>query len=362
MSNFFDVIAYTISMQELIDQDFLVEPELKLIDFDVDDPSRLCTHLMHLYGSHRGQKGVVYLRTIQECLDFRNIFLGLGIKCEAVTSLLSGEKRDEILGGFRTNDTEILLTVDVLTAGVDFPSLQLLFMPYKVNSVTTYLQRVGRGLRPSYGKTKCTIYAGSFSPGVTKGFWEKVHKQILEQGRREYDDYLEEWEYSKETLNRQRYEWLERHIKFLKNIKEKGMDNIFNAARKKNFPKALLQDLLMNVPHNVYAGKALASEAQLKWVRQYLPEVPATLTKNEASGLIKSFKRMKGEIVPEQDIIQMGRFKGRQYDEVPQVYYHKLGQKNMRDPILVAYREHKRRIARKIELSKLNKIQGTPVV
>ena len=176
MTNMFDCVAYTISTQELIDMGHLVPPILNEIDFDTTDEADMYAKIIQVYRErHHKQKAVVFLRTIEQCDTLRNIMLQTGIKASAITSKFTGEGRDEALRFFRQGDgADVLITVDVLTAGFDSPNLRAIFMPYKVGSVTTYLQRVGRGLRPDKGKTHCDIYAGSNSPGIEPGFWEKI--------------------------------------------------------------------------------------------------------------------------------------------------------------------------------------------
>ena len=75
---------------------FLVAPRLKLTTFDVEDLGELCGHIARIYETHRGEKGIVYFKTIQECLDARSILVSLGIDCESVTSLMGSDRRDQI--------------------------------------------------------------------------------------------------------------------------------------------------------------------------------------------------------------------------------------------------------------------------
>jgi len=323
MSDFFEKISYTISMQELINQEHLVAPRLKLTTFDVEDLGELCGHIARIYESHRKEKGIVYFKTIQECLDARSILVSLGIDCESVTSLMGSDRRDQILEGFREDNVELLLTVDVLSAGVDFPSLRLLFMPYKVNSVTTYLQRVGRGLRPYEGKSECIIYAGNTSPGVTPGFWNKIQTTMLKQGQMVYDNYLDEFEFDKTALDKQRYRYLESIVDAYHNAKKRKMDVLAENVIDKAFPKELLGYLLKYEPYNVY-GDSTCSPAQLKWARQSVPDAPDTLSKNEASAIINASKRAKGWKPQDWEVIHSGKHEGRLYGEIPKTYFHKL--------------------------------------
>ena len=171
MTNLVDEVAYTISIQELIDQGFLVPPKLHMTPFDLTDQANIFSTIAHIYNQkHKGHKAVCYLKSIAEAKLCRQIMIDMGISCEAVTSKLTGEKRDKLLEAFRKGEgPDMLTTVDVLTAGFDSPNLRAIFMPYKVGSVTTYLQRVGRGLRPYTDKTHCDIYVGNKAPNIKIG-------------------------------------------------------------------------------------------------------------------------------------------------------------------------------------------------
>jgi superfamily II DNA or RNA helicase len=68
------------------------------------------------------------------------------------------DERREVLVRFARRELDVLTNVYVLTEGWDCPSVETIVLARGCGTLATYLQIVGRGLRASPGKTKCTLY------------------------------------------------------------------------------------------------------------------------------------------------------------------------------------------------------------
>jgi superfamily II DNA or RNA helicase len=348
MSNFFDVVAYTISMQELIDMGYLVRPNLNLVPFQAKDEAQVYKAVIDIYSkNHQANKdkAVVYCKTIKQAKDLRNILVEHGISSEAVTSKLTGKGRDDLLADFRNGDgPEILTTVDVLTAGFDSPNLAAIFMPWKVNSVTRYLQRIGRGLRPHPGKTSCEIYVGSDSPGVKKGFWEKVHKQTMNAGRREWDNLLDELEYGKDSMTADQYSWTMDTVNLAKDVKSKGMTGLYDMIIQKEIPQELLGNLISSPPVKSRYRKSNPATDKQKYYLQRIGVDATNLSSHEASSIIQADMEMKG-LVKKEDRVPAGKWEGTPFNKVPYMYWQILGKNCPQSATYQAYLTWKRRIS-----------------
>lgn len=353
MTNLFQCVAYTCSMQRLIDEGYLVEPKLHLTPFDTTDQAEMLATIIKIYKEkHNGHKAVVYLKTIEEAKLARNILVDSGISASAVTSELTGNTRDELLRDFREGrGPDILTTVDVLTAGFDSPNLRALFIPYKVGSVTTYLQRVGRGLRPDDGKEHCDIYVGSNSPGIEKGYWQKINKHMLNQGRdpSSYDNYLDVAEFAENDMSKEMYQWTMDVVNMAKDVKRKGMDGLFQQIITKKLPEDML-NIMINEP--VFAGHVKGSQvpATIKQ-RSYLSAngLPHDgVTKNEASAMIMAHKRANGWKPKEWEMVPQGAGKhaGKLIAEVPNAYWNHIRYKYPKSKAYQAYLNYKQMIGR----------------
>jgi superfamily II DNA or RNA helicase/HKD family nuclease len=75
--------------------------------------------------------------------------------------LLSGEsrstERDAALRALRTQEIQIIFTVDLFNEGVDVPEVDTILFLRPTESATVFLQQLGRGLRLSKDKECCTV-------------------------------------------------------------------------------------------------------------------------------------------------------------------------------------------------------------
>ena len=67
-------------------------------------------------------------------------------------------KRKEIFDGFKHNEFEILVNVDIATKGYDCPDIKVVALYRATQSLTLYLQMIGRGGRIFPGKTHFTVF------------------------------------------------------------------------------------------------------------------------------------------------------------------------------------------------------------
>lgn len=341
MTNLFEEVAYTCSMQRLIDEGYLVPPLLHETPFDTTDQAEMfATIVKILKEKHSGEKSVVYLKTIDEAELLRNILVDSGITSSAVTSRLTGEPRDNLLKLFREgNGPDVLTTVDVLTAGFDSPNIRALFIPYKCGSVTTYLQRVGRGLRPDKGKDRCDIYVGSGSPNIEEGYWENINQQMLNIGRKDYDNYLDAAEFAENDFSEEVYKWTMDVVNMAKDVKKLGMDGLFDMIVTKKLPESMLNIMINEAPTTTKKGaKTKISEPQ-KALLQSKGLYAEGLTKQEASAIIYAQKRSTGWTPDKSEIVQNGKHKGKHYSQVPPAYWGIVARKFPNSP---AYKEYKR--------------------
>ena len=97
MTNMFESISYTISMQELIDRGMLVPPILHNFPvIDKTDTFDIHKKIVSIYfNRHKDEKSIVFLKTINECVELENLFKSVGIKAKAVTSKFTGQQRYE---------------------------------------------------------------------------------------------------------------------------------------------------------------------------------------------------------------------------------------------------------------------------
>lgn len=206
-TGFYDDVAFQITMQELIDLKYLVPPVLKQIEFETDTSEKRCAIVLRTYMEYElGRKSIAFMKSKQECKMLCDAFSNEGINARVVTSDTNSIQRDKIFDEYENGDVDVLLSVDVLTAGFDSPKCSSAFM-FKTDSPTTYMQRIGRTLRPEdslsvkpeHTKQSGNVYLFGTAPEIQSGEFEKLHNTALKPKKRsdcetiqEVKDYLDD--------------------------------------------------------------------------------------------------------------------------------------------------------------------------
>ena len=177
MGTFFDSIVSEVTVQELIDQEFLVpavyygpsEPDLSKLkivagDYEKKGLNKLMNqpklignvveNWMKLAG---GLQTMVFAVKVDHSKGIRDEFVRHGINAEHLDAYASDEKREDVLTRFRNGDTQVLCNVGLYTEGTDIPEIECIVLARPTKSLGFHLQMVGRGARPSKGKERFLV-------------------------------------------------------------------------------------------------------------------------------------------------------------------------------------------------------------
>ncbi|MBQ8760979.1 MAG: DUF3427 domain-containing protein [Bacteroidales bacterium] len=80
-----------------------------------------------------------------------------GFNAQSLTSETSDEKRKQLARDLRDGTLHYLCVVDIFNEGVDIPEVDTVLFLRPTESLTIFLQQLGRGLRLSAGKTELTV-------------------------------------------------------------------------------------------------------------------------------------------------------------------------------------------------------------
>lgn len=115
--------------------------------------SDLATDPVEAYLKHgEGKRGFAFCRNVTESKQLAADLRTQGVRAENVDGAMSAKRRAEILDRFRAGELDILTNVHVLTEGFDVPSAEVCLLARGAGNAGTYLQMVGRVLRPAPGK------------------------------------------------------------------------------------------------------------------------------------------------------------------------------------------------------------------
>ena len=190
LSDFGGVIAAELRLPEAINRRHLCPFQYFGIDDDTDLRSIPWSRgrydiaqLTNLY-THNQSRVQKILRSLQEIVtdlgdmkalafcvsrDHANFmakqFLLHGIKADVLTSDNSAERYQK-QQDIRSGQINVLCVVDIFNEGVDIPEIDTLLFLRPTESLTIFLQQLGRGLRLSEGKDCCTVldFVGNSRP------------------------------------------------------------------------------------------------------------------------------------------------------------------------------------------------------
>lgn len=113
-------------------------------DFAADPIEALLEHA-------RGRRGFIFSRTVADAKAQAETLRRMGETAACVEGKMSKKARDDAMAGFRSGDVSWLTNVHVLTEGVDVPNAEVCMLARSPQHAGTYLQMVGRVLRPANG-------------------------------------------------------------------------------------------------------------------------------------------------------------------------------------------------------------------
>ncbi len=105
----------------------------------------------------RGLRTIVFSPSVALAEQHAEEFSRLGFSAAMVEGETDRGERREIWRGFRSGVIQVVTNVYVATEGFDLPAIEVVILARGCGHAGTYLQMVGRALRPSPGKSRAMI-------------------------------------------------------------------------------------------------------------------------------------------------------------------------------------------------------------
>lgn len=106
----------------------------------------------------RGKSTLCYAVSIGHAEVLRDALRGAGARVELVTANTKDGLRRDYIGGLERGALDVLVSVGVLTTGVDLPSLKALLICRPTESYNLHIQILGRATRTFPGKKYFLVY------------------------------------------------------------------------------------------------------------------------------------------------------------------------------------------------------------
>jgi superfamily II DNA or RNA helicase len=168
----FSKLIVVSTTQKLIDNGFLVRPEeygpskpdlekVGMLGGDYEEnalekasntPKLVGDIVEHWLSLARGRQTFAYAVNIKHSMAIAEAFCRAGIVAAHLDCYSKPEEREDIMRDFRAGRIQVLSSVELLSRGVDCPSVSCIILARATKSLMLYVQMVGRGLRISPGK------------------------------------------------------------------------------------------------------------------------------------------------------------------------------------------------------------------
>jgi hypothetical protein len=113
--------------------------------------------VLRLYREHAGRAALGFCVSIEHAEAMAAAFREAGVPALAVHSGTARDARGDAIEALARGALKILFTVDLFNEGVDIPFLDLAMFLRPTESMTVFLQQLGRGLRLHPGKARLTV-------------------------------------------------------------------------------------------------------------------------------------------------------------------------------------------------------------
>lgn len=197
LSNFYQDIVNEISIQELIDLNFLSQPisygletdlsKIKTVKNDFDalavgnhfDKIRLFESVYENYiRILKDKKTIIFASSIESSKKLIEHLCAKGLNAKHIDTSISEKDRAETLKWFKNEPTAILSNVGILTAGFDESTIEAVILYRATKSLPLFLQMVGRGARVTETKKEFTIF--DFGNNFLRhGLWQEPREWSL---------------------------------------------------------------------------------------------------------------------------------------------------------------------------------------
>lgn len=116
------------------------------------------------HGTAQNRKAwIIFCTSVEHCEHVNAMLLSMGIASATCHSKLSDKENTANINAFKSGELQCLVNNNKLTTGFDYPDIDLIGMLRPTNSVSLWIQMLGRGTRPSPNKENCLVldFAGN---------------------------------------------------------------------------------------------------------------------------------------------------------------------------------------------------------
>ncbi|WP_100372088.1 DEAD/DEAH box helicase family protein [Bacillus sp. FJAT-45037] len=129
--------------------------EAELLDQQLRDD--VFENIYRAWISYKQSRTLVFCSSIKQANFLAQSFKNREISCISLHSQSSPNDRKQAIAMLESGQIEMILTVDLFNEGVDIPTVDTLLFVRPTESLSVFIQQIGRGLRLSSEKEACVI-------------------------------------------------------------------------------------------------------------------------------------------------------------------------------------------------------------
>ncbi len=157
LGDLFERLVVGSNYSSLLQMGFLVPCQVFRANFEQEmgEGTSLAQHPVKAYELHsRGTQAIAFCPNVKLAYEQAEQFSAAGYPAECIEA--DTKKSDRLLAmqRFRSGELRVLTNVNIMTEGLDLPSVETVILGRAFRHVSAYLQAVGRVLRPAPGKEK----------------------------------------------------------------------------------------------------------------------------------------------------------------------------------------------------------------
>jgi DNA repair protein RadD len=123
----------------------------------VDKPMITGDVVQHYHRLAAGRRALVFCVSVEHARHVASEFAASGVESEFLDGTLDASEREAIIKRFEAGTTMVLTSCDLVSEGFDCPAIEAAILLRPTQSLSLYLQQVGRALRMFPGKTEAII-------------------------------------------------------------------------------------------------------------------------------------------------------------------------------------------------------------
>lgn len=155
LGDVFQRLVAPITMSELIEAGHLVPCDVIAPPRQQDDLSMAPADAVERYSE--GRQTVIFAGNRTESEEICAALTERGIAAGFIDGTMSVRKRERVLEDFAAKRIQVIVNVFILTEGWDVPETAVCILARKCQATATFLQMVGRVLRPAPGKARALL-------------------------------------------------------------------------------------------------------------------------------------------------------------------------------------------------------------